>query len=164
MPAYPRSVPITDPASRYDSRKRTKLGRRTDLPVQSFTNWDSVGLVMQSLTDHDTGLFRTPSMLWDAMLRDDRIFGVLNTRIDALLGSKLSFKPADESAKAQQVADDLEEQWDKLFPAHALHEYMRWGIGLGAAIGELIPKRTTSSWGFTLKGWHPQFLYYNWGY
>ena len=132
----------------------------TDLPLQSYAVWDSVGLINQTLLEHENGYFRTSSLLVDSMLRDDRIMGVTATRLNALLGLQRTYEPSEKKkSKSQAIADDLEDCWDDIFPGDQLAQFLKWGIYLGVALAELV---WDDNWKPTLKVWHPQYLYWDW--
>lgn len=68
----------------------------TATPIQSFSAYDKVFQVQRVLRELEMGSFREAAILSDAFGRDDRIDGVLRTRIDALLGADLDVKAADK--------------------------------------------------------------------
>lgn len=132
-----------------------------DLPLQSYAVWDSVGLINQTLLDHENGLFRTSSLLCDSMLRDDRIMGVTDTRLNALMGLPRTYEPTDKK-KSQGIADDLEDLWEEMFPLDHLSALLKWGIYLGVGLAELRWDTSRRPWMPRLYTWHPQYLYWDW--
>lgn len=139
--------------------------RYRDLPVSSFADdFDLVTSVRETLRLFESGQFQRPAELADVMTRDDRVNGVLSTRVNALLGRKVSLAPANDSAKAKEVCDALEPLWERMFPLDQLAALQRWAIHLGVAPGELIWSRTPEAWVPTLKVWHPRYLFWRWSY
>lgn len=122
-----------------------------------------------ALRDLEGGYFAQAAQLCDTVLRDDRIAGCTTTRLNGLLGLPREVKPAyEDDARAQQIADEVDKNWDRLFPNSTLSEIKRWGIYLCAAPVELIwetrdvdPLATTYRWWPRLKVWHPQFMWWD---
>lgn len=152
-------------ADSYGSLTAAYKRKFRDLPIQTFTDWDSVPVVKQALNDHEFGYFRSSALLWDSMLRDDRIAAVLDTRLDDLLGLDREFHPPgdEEKGPGRDVADQLEKEFDLLFPRPAVYELARWGLGLGVGLGELRwKKRGGRTRGFELYVWHPTYVWWRW--
>lgn len=147
--------------SRTPAEPSTK--RYRDLPVSSFADdFALVQAVRETLRLFEAGQFQRPAELADVMTRDDRVNGVLNTRVNALLGRRPMITPANDSDQAKLVADALDEVWDKIFPLDQLAALQRWAIHVGAAPGELIWSRTSEAWLPTIKVWHPRYIYWRW--
>ena len=60
-------------------------------PVRSTAIW-TPDLLRVAEWEADAGRLRLAADLWESMLADDRLKGVLDTRTDALLGRPLSFE------------------------------------------------------------------------
>lgn len=150
-----------------------------ELPIQVQHVWDAYPVVDQALQDLETGLFNSAAQLTDALYTDDRIIGVLSTRINALFGLPIEFKyqgqdeteakaapdsAGDELVELKKRIRDLAEQnWERMFPAGVLKEVVRWGIMLNAGLGELVWRWGSDNLIYpTLKSWNPQFLYWRW--
>lgn len=147
---------------------RPNLVRFQDVPISSFADWDRVGQIQGVLRALDFGNFRDAAILCDAMLRDDRINGVIGTRVSGLTGSPLEVKPANSKRKAARIAeelggtDDAPGLWDEMFPASTIGDLLRYGSMLGIAVAEIIWKTSARRWVPFLKVWHPQFIYWDW--
>jgi phage gp29-like protein len=139
-------------------------GRRIarELPILSWTDWDNVQQVKEAVRGLEQGRFAEASQVIDAMGRDDRIEGVLLTRTGALPSLPLSFKAYGDGRRKETVVNALEAVWDKMLPDSTLAELMHWGVMAGAALGQLLWTYLASEWRFTLKVWHPRFLWWRW--
>ena len=174
-----------------DEPLRLRLGARrsfTDLAINTIAGVDSVSGIQSILQTHDRGYFFTSAQLADAMMRDDRISGVLKTRVGALLASPVEVKPANASAKAKIAADliggsdDEAGLWERIFPSEVVGALSSWGNKLGFGLAEIVwdtnarmrewttiapgvqlaSKRERVAWLPRLKIWHPQFVYWDW--
>jgi len=147
---------------------RPNLLRYGDLPISSFAGWDRVQQIEGVLTGHDFGQLRNSAILMDAMERDDRISGVLSTRVGGLLAAPVEVKAANGKVKAARIARELGGDDETvgilgtIFPKSALGAMSRWGHTEGIAVGELIWTTGPDRWVPRIKVWHPQFLYWDW--
>jgi phage gp29-like protein len=147
---------------------RPNLIRYGDLPISSFAGWDRVQQIEGILTAHDYGQIRNSAILIDAMERDDRISGVLSTRVGGLLAAPVEVKAANAKVKAARIARELGGDdattgiLSSIMPNSALGAMSRWGQTLGIAVAELIWTTGVDRWVPRVKVWHPQFLYWDW--
>lgn len=143
--------------------------RYTDINIATISGVDTVGGIEWILQTHDRGYFVTSSQLCDAMRRDDRISGVCNTRVGALLAAPLEIKPANDSDEAARVAkilsggdgQDGTGLWEQMFPSDVIKGLSSWGNELGFGLAEIIWTTTATEWVPRLKLWHPQFVYWD---
>jgi phage gp29-like protein len=131
---------------------------RTDVPVVSFTDFDSVGQVKSALFQHERGQFAMSAQLVDRMFWDDRIKGVSDTRLNALFSLPLTF----ESMGNAGAVTALEKNWKRMFPRAQLRQLVKWGLYLGFGIGQLVWDLKDEQQMPRLKVWHPQFTYWRW--
>jgi phage gp29-like protein len=117
-----------------------------------------------AISAHEQGNFNGSARMVDAMGRDDRIDGVLGTRIQAVLGLPQALVPPvgqEKNTRAKLIAEELGIPWANLANEDTLAEALKWKIMLGFWVGELIwydaagklqsdPQR--------LKIWHPQHI------
>lgn len=129
--------------------------------VSSFTGFDTVSSVKQALTSLENGIFGRAAQLVDVMTRDDRINGVVSTRIDALKGLQVEWEPG-RGARADEVAEDIEDRWLFMWPEAEAGQLLFWGRMIGIGIGQNVWHRSASEWRPRLRVWHPQFLTYRW--
>jgi phage gp29-like protein len=138
-----------------------------DIPITSFSGWSKVSEIEGILNEHDLGYFRRSAMLVDAMMRDDRIAAVADTRVGSLLATPVRAKPADARAKASKIAskiggdDDNPGIFWQLFPAEDVRALSEWGNFLGIGVAEIIWQTTNEDWTPRLKIWHPQFVWWH---
>jgi phage gp29-like protein len=136
-----------------------------DAPVWNLTHaWDvpSVRSALQSL---EGGSFLAAAQLCDAMDLDDRIAGVMDTRVRALLGLDQEWgDPDDLSASEDATVQQFRDVFPQIFPRPQLAELLRWGIRIGVGLGELVWFDKAGKYTPTprLKVWHPQFLTWRW--
>jgi phage gp29-like protein len=158
----PSPIPYTDE----DDDKFTDVpsGHYGELPVFGVPPPDRAFLIDNVLASFERGQFRDAALLADSMMRDDRVVGVLDTLIESVLGCEVAFNPADDSAEASDLADDMEQLWPRMFGRAELAELLRWGALLNFGLGELKWKQDDDGgWVPKLKKvWHPQFIYWNW--
>jgi phage gp29-like protein len=140
-----------------------------ELPVTAAPVPQNARSIDAALRDLEAGYFQSAAQLCDTILRDDRIMGCLTTRLNGLLGLPFKVKPAyEDDAQAQAIADEIDQNWDTLFPNELLAEIKRWGILVGAAPVEVVwetrdedPLKTSYRWWPRLKCWHPQFMFWD---
>jgi phage gp29-like protein len=155
-----RSTPASDnPYPRRRTILSLAAGTGKDLPVYSWTEWDSVSKVKAALSELEGGHFMQAAQLVDAMGRDDRIAGVLATRVNGLFGLPVDF---EDKHGTKRAAKPLEELRPKMFPKAQTKKLLRSGIMLGVGLAENVWERTATSWTPRLKWWHPQFLQWRW--
>jgi phage gp29-like protein len=148
------------------------LGRMLDIPV--LTDWrstDSMSVLMTVLQEHERGYFQRSALLVDEMLTDDRIAGVLDTRIGGLLCADMTFKPADDRRKSMKLARilggsdeaDSDGEWLRMVPFETAYTLLKWRIMLGFAVAEITWDTKAGQWLPRLVPWHPRHSYWNWG-
>ena len=141
-------------------------GQYLDNPV--ITDWrstDSVSKLRDIMVSHERGMFQQSALFVDEMLTDDRIRGVLDTRIGGLLSAPLTFTPADDRRKSQKLAHILDDDqvWLQIFDYDTAYAILKWKIMLGVAIAEIVWKLSSDAWVPRLVVWHPRHLWWNWG-
>jgi phage gp29-like protein len=160
----------------------------SDIAISTIAGVDTVGGIQSILMTHDRGYFNTSAMLWDAMKRDDRISGVIKTRVGALIAAPLEIEPASSKAKAARVAkllsgdgEDEHGLWEQMCPPATIKKLSEWGNAVGIGLAEIIwnTSADASSWTAIAPGtdykspgrvgwvprlrlWHPQFVYWDW--
>lgn len=140
------------------------------LPTHTYTGWNTLGDVHNTLRELEFGRFKYAAIMFDQMFRDDRFYGVMRTRIDALESVPLDINPADTRALARKLAEDLggdddePGQWDRQFPAPVIGDLSKWGMGIGLGVAEIIwDTSDPKQWVPRLKPWHPQWVRWDWG-
>jgi phage gp29-like protein len=137
-------------------------------PIQPPIQVDEVQHLDSILRELEYGTFARAALLVDAMGRDDRIEGVLSTRVGALKASPLDVLPAGESSKAKKIAEqlggvsDIPGEWDRIFPAAVTGELVRYGFMTGIGVAEKVWTLEAGVWTPRLKCWHPQFVRWDW--
>lgn len=140
-------------------------------------------LIRTALMAADGGSLITLADLCDAMLGDDRLPGVFESRFDTLLGIEVTFEEGlrrprarrkggayRDPAERSDIVLALEEDGDywTISPEPEVKQIMTWGYLLGVCPVELVyPKEPDYQRGGrvipTLKFWHPKHLRFDWG-
>lgn len=138
---------------------------RVQLPVRvgSFFDLDKIATTKATLSLFENGAFVDASILAERMSRDDRINSAVETRINGLLGTDRVISPGGDDARAEALAEEVEQTFPRLCPQAELAQLLRWGLMTGVGVAEVVWNRGAEPWTPALKVWHPQFLYWNWG-
>jgi hypothetical protein len=150
---------------------RPDLSRFREIPA--FSQWrqrDQYEQVAHDLQEHDWGKFYRSACLVDEMMTDDRIAGVLNTRIGGFLSVPVTFRPGDDRRRSEKLADilggDAETEDDGMWPLivtqDCARELLKWRIMLGVAVGEVRWITDANKWRPVLVPVHPRYLWWNW--
>lgn len=135
--------------------------------VEAASTW-TVATVRSALDSHERGMFRQSSRLSDAMGRDPRISGALDTRVRALSSrSALPFgvETSDEGdgRKREAVARRMRELWWSSCPESAVGPILRDAIMLGVSVGR-ITWTNGDEWVPTLEWLPPHGLSYEYDF
>jgi hypothetical protein len=146
------------------SDDKPKRANHQELPTFSYAEFDRAPQIKGILVALESGQFYNAALLCDAMLRDDRVSGVMMTRLNGLLGTPLEFEPAKDTALGNKIAAAAKKAWPKMFPASASSELHRWGLLLGLGVGQLVwSLDDNEQWLPRLKTWHPSACWYDFG-
>ncbi len=136
--------------------------RATELPVQSFSDWDFVPQVKAAIRSLENGIFFDSALIVDAMGRDDRVSGCLMMRAEALPCLPMNAQAKGKGRKGTKLVTELEEKFEEFFPDAELADLVKWGTMLGLGVGEIIWTTGEKRWEPRLKVWHPRYLHYRW--
>jgi hypothetical protein len=150
---------------------RPDLSRFREIPA--FSQWrqrDMLEQIANDLRNHDMGYFYNSATLVDEMMTDDRISGVLGTRIGGFLSVPTTFRPAGPKRKAAKLAevlggpDENEDDgiWSDILSQEAAREILKWRIMLGVSIAEIVWVTTESTWTPRIIPVHPRHLRWDW--
>jgi phage gp29-like protein len=122
------------------------------------------------LADHAFGWFQSSADFVTNILQDDRIGGVVNTRIGALQAAPFSVKPAREKRPDQKLAKEIggdadkktTGNWSEMMAPATQRELLKWGLMLGVGVGEIVWKREVRKWTPRVVVWHPRHLRFDW--
>jgi len=128
-----------------------------ELPISTAGVFDSVGTIRAALREFENGSLQRAAQLGDAFGEDDRIKGVLDTRVDALFGLPLELKPRGDARKSKSVVGAFEENFKAWFPDAELKKFLRWGVLLRVAFGRLEWQRGPRSWEPRFRCWEPHY-------
>lgn len=132
----------------------------------------SAELIRVAEIQADGGNLRLAADLCEALWGDDRIPGVLRTRVQALFGLVPTFEASGrgDGRRRSSVVKPLEagEDWWDLAPSDEAALVVAWGLLLGVSLGEnqwwerkgarRIPRRRRGRNVSTLAWWHPRYL------
>ena len=137
-----------------------------DLPIFSANDFDDVGTVKAALASLAQGQFSAAAQMCDAMIGDDRIGALLETRIDTLASLPIEISPSTKTGKklkAQKIADQVEAEWHTWFADAEVKRLHEWGLNLGFSIGELLwDTSDPGRWVPRLKTWDLRYCYWRW--
>lgn len=130
---------------------------------QTYASW-TVGQVRDALNAHECGQFNLSGILADALLRDDRIFATLDTRVLGVLGLPWQCDPSEATSnqrKAKVYADNVKAWFFEAMPEATWADTLRYQNRMGFAVTELVWTRHSSGeLRPKLHVHHPQFVTY----
>lgn len=132
------------------------------LPIYGVPPPQFLPTVQAAILQLEQGAFYAASYIYDGMMRDDRVSAKCEERIDRLVGAPLTFEPADESDKAEEVAEALEQDWEHMCPAAQLSKLIRLAQGLSVGIAQVLESRTVARWTPRLRVWPNRWLRFDW--
>ena len=134
-----------------------------DLPISGNQVIEEVGEVYAALSSLAIGQFMLAGALADAMMADDRIHGVVTTRLDALASLPLEVTPRIQLKSAQKKADQLVEEWATWVPDSELKRILFWGRFVNLGIGEILWDTDQAGvWRPRVKAWDPRYAFWRW--
>ncbi len=141
-----------------------------ELPVVGVRPPDRKWLLDNLIGQLNNGQFQLSGLLGDGMKRDARIMGALEQRNSGLFGAPFELMPsrvglkADEpdNEQAVEIRDEIEMQWEKMFPRCELEKLNAYGTMQGIGIAEKLWDTSTKPWTFTIDVRHPQFYLWLW--
>ena len=139
-----------------------------DLPIVTSPGTDSFRTLHSILRELEGGQFRDAALLVDAMMRDDRIFSCVHTRLNGLLGTPIEFTTGDDRPVSQKALELIEGTdsapgvFTQMITPQVAAGLLLWGRMIGIGIAEIIWPESGSG-APSLKLWHPQFLRWDWG-
>lgn len=134
-----------------------------ELIIPTFTQWEKVGSITNILAELQQGVFYDAALLVDQFMRDDRLRGVWDVAIQAVLGLPMRMESADHTAKkrSDKVSDQATKLWPVMAPRAELVELAMWGFFIGCGIARRNWIRTETSWTPTIQTWHSAALRYD---
>jgi phage gp29-like protein len=128
-------------------RGTTKIMRQPT--IEWGTKW-SVDSVTAALTAHEGGDFSRSALLVDAMGRDDRISGCLNTRLNAITGANgIDFTIVAPEGGREEYAKAVQKWWPEVVTDAAQKAIASDMIMMGLAIARV-------HWDTSAKQWLPK--------
>ena len=123
----------------------------------------TVGAVLGALTQHERGTFTESARLCDAMLRDDRMAAVEQTRTRTLVSKDVESVPPEtfgDDAMAQAMAVEFGVDWSGRLTEEDHAEGNKWLMFMGFAPFEIVWSTGADRWDYRLVPWHPQHFRY----
>lgn len=175
--AAPVVVPRTMPQEHDYHWEERRLGSKPsgphhyrDIPLTGADVVDDVHRVFSALAQLAAGSMFQAGALADAMMADDRIHGVVTTRLDALAALPLEVTARSKKKKALRRADQVTDEFSKWVPNPELKRILFWGRLLNLGIGEILWRRRTvigasserSYWVPKVKAWDPRYAFWRW--
>lgn len=149
-----------------DEKPLSELAKLEPANTGAMPKW-TTSRVETAFRRAQDGVLQDAADLCDALRTDARIRGVLQTRTNALLGSKLVFEALGESPK-NEVTKALEEggEWWAMAPENTLSKLFTWSLLLNVGLAEIVWERDalrSMKWRPTLVQKHPRNLRWDWG-
>ena len=156
--------PVDKNAPSLDSRevKEIREERGGQLAPQPWTKtrWYPADLE-RAIIEADTGYMSRAACLWRSCKRDGTFMGVLGTRTGGLVSLPKKFQGrADIVAALKTTRKAVRSIFDEMCPSAELAQMAADGIGLGVAVGELLPVKGRDY--PILVRLDPQWLVYRW--
>lgn len=137
---------------------------RREPPITIAPSFKTVSDCQSVITLLDFGQFMLPSWLIEQMLWNPRVRGLLETRLNGLVGTEIRWEPARQNDKGRKASRDIVEDWPLIVSAATRKQMSQWGLLLGAGIaqkhwyesptsGRMIPR---------LENFHPQWGIWDW--
>jgi phage gp29-like protein len=112
----------------------------------------------------DSGNLQHLADLCEAIMTDDRVDGVLDTRTHALLGLPVSFSGGSPQATAALQGSAREPgEWYCMHPEAELVKLLSWGIVMGIGLAQRIalPRALGQPQRYRIETWSPRWLRYD---
>lgn len=126
--------------------------------ARTLIDW-TPAMIRQAEVAADGGNLRQAADLWDCILTDDRVQGVMGA-LSSVVSLPLEFDPDIEPKPEPSVAlGGRKGDWWRIFPDPALQEMIRWGRGLGVAIAYIAGWHRNEESGNLIPDvqvWHPR--------
>lgn len=138
-------------------------GSLRDIPITSSIMFDEVSQLRSALWMMERGEFNLAAQLCDNFGSDDRIKGVLDTRVDALFGLPLELTPYGDARRSESVVKRLSSEFTATFPAAELKQFLRWGVLLRTSFGRFdAVERTATATKYAFRCWDPRHVRWDW--
>lgn len=137
---------------------------RREPPIMIAPDFNTVGDCRGVITLLDFGQFQLASWMIEQMLWNPRVRGVLETRLNGLVGTEIRWEPGKKNDTARRAARDIVEDWPQMVNAATRKALSQWGLLLGLGLGQknwylspltrrMIPR---------LQVYHPQWTIWDW--
>jgi hypothetical protein len=123
----------------------------------------TISEVRNALRSHREGFFERSAMLVESMGEDDELPGLVEKRVDSVLGSDFELCIPEYITNQQlsgKIKKDLEPRWGQCFTDGELGEWLRWYRWLGVSVATLDWTRGPTRWTAKLRTLPPHFLRY----
>lgn len=112
-------------------------GQIAPLP-QTQLRWYLADLEV-AMRNADAGNLQKAGELWAAMKRDGTLAGVLSTRVSGLVHLPKHITGRADIVRDLEGRDGVTSKFDAMFPPSELEQLTEDGIGMGVAVGQLVP-------------------------
>jgi hypothetical protein len=113
---------------------------RRSPPIQLFGQFRTRQSIESAISTHDYGDFTWSAALARQMLANPRLRGVVETRLNGLMGTAIRWEPARSNDIGRRAAKAIAEDWPLIASEAARKQLHQWGLILGV--------------GFAQKHWH----------
>ncbi len=133
-----------------------------ELPIYGVGPPQYIDAVNAALTALEQGSFYLPAILADSIMRDDSVMSAMDIRVHGLLGADRDIEPAEDSDSARKAQEDLERDFDHMFPSPELDALHSYGVLLSVGVAQRLTTIRRKSYTPTIKTWNPRNLWYDW--
>lgn len=142
-----------------DNRKTAIIYR--DIAITNVAVRWRMDQARNALAAHMTGIFTGSSQLYEAILGDPRVQATLGSRLAALFGREVRFKPANDSRAAKEVCDAWQEDWPALCQDNVQQQMQAWAVGMAFSHAQIVWDKTAARLRPQLRFWNSRYTYYH---
>lgn len=161
--------PVADTDDDDDLVDPSQAKRYRELPVYGAPMRDRKWSVDYIIGELDQGQYVNAGVACDSVLRDARVLGALEQRNAGLFCAPLELQAADESTLANEIRDEVERNWESMFPRPVLEDTHQYGVLAGIAVAqkewrwEPSGRSAAGRWIFRVsKVLHPRYYQWRW--
>lgn len=133
-----------------------------ELPIYGVAPATLVRAVNAALAQLEQGAFYSSAVLWDGMLRDDRVASKSEERVDRLIGAPLEIRPAKDNARCEKIAEDFAAERVSIVPSAQLMKLIRNAMAMSVGIAQKTTTQTADARVPTIRVWNNRNLRYDW--
>lgn len=134
------------------------------IPLYPTFGWDTPATIQNAIASHESGLFSSSELLFQAMKRDPRIYAALRTRVKVMRNYvKKLLISSSAPIIMQKKSKILEENFDKILSADIWEDCLERVVMIGFALARIQVKYDESIGQYipVINIWSHSYIYYN---